>query len=113
MQNAVPAFTQLLMDTPVSVGNVPVLAGVSAQAITAPEQIRSSLVTQLTQPIQWAACMDAIAEKGIHCALELGPGSALSKMLQARHPHVACRSVADFRSLDGVIAWVDRQLESD
>ncbi|MFZ6654334.1 ACP S-malonyltransferase [Undibacterium sp. TJN19] len=112
MQGAVPAFTQLLMQSPVVVSNTSVLAGVSAETVTTPEQICSSLVEQLTHPIQWAACMDACAEKGIRFALELGPGSALSTMLQARHPHIACRSVADFRSLDGVIAWVKRQLES-
>jgi [acyl-carrier-protein] S-malonyltransferase len=32
-------------------------------------------------------------------------------MLQGRHPHIACRSVADFRSLDGIVAWLDRQTD--
>jgi [acyl-carrier-protein] S-malonyltransferase len=44
-------------------------------------------------------------------ALELGPGSALARMLQARHPQIACRSVADFRSLDGIISWLGRQFD--
>ena len=52
--------------------------------------------------------MDAAAEAGITVALELGPGAALARMLQARHPHIACRSVADFRSLDGIVAWLGR-----
>jgi [acyl-carrier-protein] S-malonyltransferase len=30
-------------------------------------------------------------------------------MLRERHPHIACRSVADFRSVKGVLAWVDAQ----
>lgn len=91
---------------------VPVLAGVNAEKVCTGAQIRSSLLAQLSNTIHWDACMDAIAENNISFALELGPGSALSAMLRARHPHIVCRSVADFRSLDGVIKWVQRQYES-
>lgn len=112
MQAAVPGFAQALNDVPVHVTEIPVLAGINAEKVTEPATIRSSLLAQLTQTIQWHACMDAMAENGISYALELGPGSALSKMLQTRHPHIACRSIADFRSLEGVIHWVQRQNES-
>jgi [acyl-carrier-protein] S-malonyltransferase len=54
--------------------------------------------------------MDTAAEAGITVALELGPGSALSRMLEARHPGIACRSAAEFRTVDGIAAWVGRQL---
>jgi [acyl-carrier-protein] S-malonyltransferase len=45
-------------------------------------------------------------------ALELGPGAALSRMLQNRQPHINTRSVADFRSLDGIRKWLDRASEA-
>jgi hypothetical protein len=44
-------------------------------------------------------------------ALELGPGAALSRMLHARHPRIECRSVADFRSLDGIKKWLARHVD--
>jgi hypothetical protein len=31
-------------------------------------------------------------------------------MFAARHPEIACRSLADFRTLDGFVHWLDRQL---
>ncbi|MDB5747196.1 MAG: hypothetical protein JWP72_2044, partial [Massilia sp.] len=37
--------------------------------------------------------------------------AGLSRMLQARHPRIATRSVADFRSLDGIAAWLGRHVE--
>jgi [acyl-carrier-protein] S-malonyltransferase len=52
--------------------------------------------------------MDAAAEAGITVALELGPGAALSRMLRKRHPDIAARSVADFRTLDGIRRWLER-----
>ncbi|MFZ3001869.1 MAG: acyltransferase domain-containing protein [Undibacterium umbellatum] len=111
MQAAAPGFAQLLDDTPVCTTDIPVLAGINAEKISQPANIRSSLLAQMTQTIHWHACMDALAENGIRCVLELGPGSALSNMLQVRHPRIACRSVAEFRSLDGVRNWVQRQFD--
>ncbi|MBC3920486.1 acyltransferase domain-containing protein [Undibacterium sp. CY18W] len=112
MQAAATDFAQVLMDTTICDTDVGVLAGITGETVTAPAAIRSSLLAQMTQTIQWHACMDAMAESGIRFALELGPGAALSRMLQLRHPHIACRSVADFRSLEGVIQWVQRQREN-
>ena len=111
MQAAAPGFAQLLDDIPVRAPDIPVLAGINGEKISQPVHIRSSLLAQMTQAIHWHACMDALAENGIRCVLELGPGLALSKMLQVRHPRIACRSVAEFRSLDGVRNWVQSQLE--
>ncbi|MFZ6769684.1 ACP S-malonyltransferase [Undibacterium sp. Di26W] len=116
MQAAVPGFAQVLENTlnnaAMRDADVAVLAGITGELVTTMAAIRSSLLAQMTQTIQWHACMDALAENGVRFALELGPGSALSKMLQVRHPQIACRSVADFRSLEGVVQWVQRQREN-
>ncbi|SFB07295.1 [acyl-carrier-protein] S-malonyltransferase [Collimonas sp. OK607] len=108
MDNAVQPFAQQLrrqfsIDPP-----VPVLSGLSGQVLTKKEQAITALSQQLAQTIRWSDCMDACAEQGITAALELGPGAALSRMLQARHPHIACRSVSEFRSLQGVRSWLQR-----
>ena len=84
------------------------LAGISAAPVSDKEQAVGQLSRQMAEKIRWLACMDACAEAGITYALELGPGSALTKMLQARHPHINTRSVADFRTLDGIRKWLDR-----
>ncbi|HZG21359.1 MAG TPA: acyltransferase domain-containing protein [Herbaspirillum sp.] len=87
------------------------LAGVTGQAVADARQAQDLLLRQLTEPIQWAACMDACVERGVTVALELGPGAALSRMLRERHPQLQCRSLADFRSLAGALAWLRRQLD--
>jgi [acyl-carrier-protein] S-malonyltransferase len=89
----------------------PVLSGIGADAVTSKARAVETLSRQLSETIVWSDCMDAAAEAGITVALELGPGAALARMLQARHPQIACRSVADFRSLDGIVAWVARQTD--
>ncbi|CAN7276137.1 acyltransferase domain-containing protein [Pseudoduganella sp. LjRoot289] len=111
MADAVVPFAGALraarLQPPVS----PVLSGISAARLDRPDQAVEHLSRQLGEKIVWDECMDACAEAGITAALELGPGAALSRMLQARHPGIACRSVADFRSLDGIRAWLRRQTD--
>ena len=111
MDDAVAPFTRLLEDTAFGQPRVPVLAGTDAVRVLRREDALDRLARNLHQTIEWAACMDAIDEVGITVALELGPGNALARMLASRHPHIACRSVADFQTLDGVAKWVARQMD--
>lgn len=90
---------------------MPVLAGISAQELRGKDEAQASLVQQLSTTIRWSACMDACAERGIAVALELGPGSALSRMMRERQPHIECRSLADFRSLAGALKWLQSRLD--
>ncbi len=87
------------------------LSDVAATLIDGKAAAIDHLARQLAQTIHWADCMDTAAEMGINVALELGPGSALSRMLSERHPAIACRSASDFRSIDGIIKWLERQLD--
>lgn len=108
MQSAVAPFAALLERTPFLPLQIPVLSGISAITVRDQHTALAHLSRQLAETIHWSACMDAAAEAGISYALELGPGSALSRMLQQRHPHIRTRSVADFRTLDGIIDWLAR-----
>lgn len=111
MQGAAARFAEVLQRSQFIDPRTPVLSGISAHRISGRADAIAALSRQLEEKIRWADCMDACAESGITVALELGPGSALSRMLQARHPHIQSRSVADFRSLDGVVKWMARCCE--
>lgn len=89
--------------------SLPLLAGVSAATVPDGAQAAELLARQTTTTIRWTDCLDAILEARIDVALELGPGNALTRMLRERHPGIACRSVADFRSVKGIVAWVEAQ----
>lgn len=110
MQAAQAPFAALLAQHPFAPWRCPVLAGVDAARVLRPEMAVDRLARQLTETIEWAACMDAAGEAGITVALELGPGAALARMMQARHPRIACRSVADFQTLEGMVSWVKREM---
>lgn len=87
------------------------IAGVTAQVVRSQQEATATMLRQLTETIHWVSCMDALAEQGITVALELGPGTALSRLLGQRHPYIECRSLADFRTLGGALTWLDRHLD--
>jgi [acyl-carrier-protein] S-malonyltransferase len=109
MTGAVAPFAALLQQQRWSAPAIPVLSGISGEPVERVDKAVEHLSRQLAETIRWKECMDACAEFGVTVALELGPGCALSRMLQARHPHIACRSASEFRSLDGIRAWLARQ----
>lgn len=112
MQGAAVAFADVLRQYRLADPAIPVLAGISGDRVRRGADVAAVLSAQMAHTIRWTDCMDAFSESGIEVGLELGPGSALSRMLKARHPHMTTRSVADFRSVSGVVEWLDKQLDS-
>lgn len=112
MAPAVAPFADALLAAPFHPQACPVLSGIGAEKVAGKAGAVDTLSRQLSETIVWSDCMDAAAEAGMTVALELGPGAALARMLQARQPHIACRSVADFRSLDGIVAWLGRHFDT-
>ncbi|MFZ6845776.1 ACP S-malonyltransferase [Undibacterium sp. RuTC16W] len=111
LRNACQPFHEKLQACDFLSGICPVISGKDGSQIHGKHAAVTQLSHQLLETIHWHDCMDAFAENGISVALELGPGAALSRMLQARHPQIACRSVSEFRSVDGIIQWLSRQFE--
>jgi len=111
LRGAVAPFAALLASQAWRAPVFPVLSGISAEPVFDANKAMAELPRQIAETIRWRDCMDACTEAGITVALELGPGAALSRMLQSRNPNIACRSVSEFRSLDGIRAWLERQLD--
>jgi [acyl-carrier-protein] S-malonyltransferase len=66
------------------------------------------LASQISHPVQWASCLTSCVEAGARVFFELGPGHALADMAAGAYPGTTARSFDDFRSLQGVRAWLQR-----
>ncbi|PWC33378.1 acyltransferase domain-containing protein [Azospirillum sp. TSO35-2] len=108
MAPAAAAFGRVLAASGLRAPLVPVLAGIDGTPVRSRDRAIATLARQIAEPVEWAACVDGLVEMGCTLLLELGPGNALSRMVRDRYPELAVRAVADFRSLDGVAGWVER-----
>ncbi|HEY6630249.1 MAG TPA: malonate decarboxylase subunit epsilon [Rhizobiaceae bacterium] len=84
------------------------LSGVDAAPVLDVGEGLDKLAAQISHTVLWADCLQACVESGAVAFLELGPGSALSSMAAAAYPSIPARSLDDFRTLQGVEAWLAR-----
>jgi [acyl-carrier-protein] S-malonyltransferase len=69
------------------------------------------LACQISTTIDWAACLESCRSAGAVAALELGPGTALSRMASPLFPDGHVRAVDEFRTLTGLRSWLKRAMD--
>jgi [acyl-carrier-protein] S-malonyltransferase len=107
---AVAPFRMALEGSPIAAPRAPVLAGIDGSLVSTRAEAIAALSRQLARTVDWAGCTDTAYERGCRVFLELGPGSALSRMMRERFPDAHARSIEDFRSLEGVVQWTTARL---
>ncbi len=60
----------------------PVYQNVAATAISDPAVIKENLIAQLTGPVKWTQCIQAMVEDGCTHVTECGPGKVLQGLVQ-------------------------------
>ena len=59
----------------------PVYQNVVAKAVTDPEEIKANLIAQLTGPVKWTQCVQAMIADGATHFTECGPGKVLQGLI--------------------------------
>ena len=106
------AFRKLLDQVPTKRAPVPgvrLFSGIDGSAVLDVRSGLDKLAAQISHTVQWAACLEGCVEAGASAFLELGPGRALAEMASSTYPDIPARSFDDFRTLQGVRAWLARQ----
>lgn len=79
--------------TPFNAPVCPVYQNVNAKAVTAPEEIRRNLVSQLTAPVLWTQTMNAMLADGLTELVEVGPGKVLQGLFKKASRDLVVRGV--------------------
>lgn len=67
----------------------PVYQNVSAKAETDPSVIKDNLLKQLTAPVKWTQCVQAMVADGASSFIELGPGKVLTGLVKKIAPQAS------------------------
>jgi len=84
------------------------LSGIDGNTVPDMKTGCDKLARQICTPVNWAACLQACREAGVGLVLELGPGTALSRMAAPLFPDGRVRSAEEFRTLAGLRTWLSR-----
>jgi [acyl-carrier-protein] S-malonyltransferase len=108
MEPAAQAFAAQLEGLAFARAQVALVANVSGRSARDPLALRGALSAQLAHTVRWADCMDALAEQGVACVMEIGAGSSLAKMWNKRHAAIPARALSEFRDAAGAARWLQR-----
>ncbi|MBV8548685.1 MAG: ACP S-malonyltransferase [Alphaproteobacteria bacterium] len=78
MQPAADVMKRALSEVIIRAPSVPVIANVTASAVTEPEAIRSLLVQQVTGAVRWRESVLAMKQLGVEQLVECGAGAVLA-----------------------------------
>jgi [acyl-carrier-protein] S-malonyltransferase len=109
MRPAALAFSKAVDEVPFARPRCPIALNALGGLSSKPMELRSALSQQMASTVQWSACLEAVAERGVSCVLEVGAGSALGRMWNDNYPHIPSRSLDEFHHLKGAVDWVERQ----
>jgi [acyl-carrier-protein] S-malonyltransferase len=82
MKPAEEELAEEIRCTPFRKPSFPVVANLSAGYVEDPEDIRKSLIKQLTSPVLWADSMQLLLDDGVSRFFEIGPGNVLTGLMR-------------------------------
>jgi [acyl-carrier-protein] S-malonyltransferase len=71
-----------IMATTINTPTCPVYQNVVGKAVTAPDEIKTNLIKQLTGAVRWTQCVQAMVADGATHFTEFGPGKVLQGLAQ-------------------------------
>jgi len=93
MRPAAEEFAEVLAAAQIASPQVQVLSNVDAKPHGQPEDIRAKLLAQLTSPVRWSKCIEAMIDDGIEQFYEIGPGRVLRGLLRRIDRNVNCTCI--------------------
>jgi [acyl-carrier-protein] S-malonyltransferase len=99
MQPAANKLAQLIAATPVGAARIPIISNISAQPLTAAQDIREELSTQVASPVQWTHSIEYLVQAGVTVFIEIGPGQALTGMLKRITKGVTSVSISNMADI--------------
>jgi [acyl-carrier-protein] S-malonyltransferase len=94
MTHAAAAFASSLDAVELRGPVIPVVCNVDAHPARSADELRDRLRRQLTSPVQWIACIEAMLSMGVSTFVEVGPGSVLTGLARRIAPDATAFAIS-------------------
>lgn len=100
MNPAKEKLKQVLSNTNIYDGRIPVYANVTAKPVMTIEEIKKYLFEQVTSPVRWEESINNMINDGIEEFYEIGPGKVLQGLVKRINPDVKCFSIDKYSDVE-------------
>ncbi len=104
MGPAADAMAEALGQTTINKPIVPVVANVTAQAVSDPDEIRALLVEQVTGVVRWRESVQWMKAQGVEEMVEIGAGKVLAGLVKRIEGEVATSSIGTPQQIEDLLA---------
>jgi [acyl-carrier-protein] S-malonyltransferase len=102
MKPAVDGITVYIQSAALKEPKIPVIANMTAAPLTTAEAVRTELINQLTNPVQWQRSIEYMIMQGVDTFIEIGPGRVLTGLIRRINRDVATRNIGDLEAVRGL-----------
>lgn len=82
---------------------IPVVVNVTAQCVTDKNQVKETLINQVSNSVLWENCVKTMVEQGVDTFVEIGPGKVLSGFVKKINKEAKVLNVENVESLNATL----------
>ncbi len=99
MASAAPKLAEVLASVEIATPSIPVISNVTGKAHGSPDEIRATMVKQVTNSVHWYEGIDVIKAAGVTACVECGPGKVLSGLMRRLDRDMGMANIQDAATL--------------
>lgn len=104
MEDAGKEFEKALKEIVLKDAAISFINNTEAKFISKAEEIRKSLIRQMSQPVLWEDCIKTVAQAGVNTLIEVGPGKVLSGLIKRIEPSARIFNVENTETLNKTLS---------
>jgi [acyl-carrier-protein] S-malonyltransferase len=106
MAPAAERFREELDKTGIKDLHTAVVSNATAKFVTSAEAVKDALIKQLTSPLLWVDCVNALVDDSCGVIIEVGPGKVLSGLIKRITKKAEIRNVMSESSLNTTLDYL-------
>ncbi|OGO20961.1 MAG: [acyl-carrier-protein] S-malonyltransferase [Chloroflexi bacterium RBG_16_50_9] len=95
MQPAKEGLFEIIAKLPFRDPAVPIIANVTAKPLTKAEEVKTELIEQLCNCVQWQRSIEYMVNSGVSTIYEIGPGKVLAGLIKRINKDIDIRNIGD------------------
>jgi [acyl-carrier-protein] S-malonyltransferase len=99
MQPAKEGLFEIIAKLPFRDPAVPIIANVTAKPLTKAAEVKTELIEQLCNCVQWQRSVEYMIKNGVSTIYEIGPGKVLNGLIKRIDKNIDVRNIGDIAAI--------------